>query len=112
MLLYCPAAHLVHDVAPLLTTPVPSPISAIDPAAHVEHATVDDAEYRPEPHAVHDVAPDDANVSVTSPGVLHAEHATVDMLLYCPAAHAVQLTAPADPNVSVYDPAEHTMQLV
>jgi hypothetical protein len=47
----------VHVVAPLLTTPVPTPTSVIEPAAHVAHATVDDAEYVPAPHAVHVVAP-------------------------------------------------------
>jgi hypothetical protein len=47
----------VHVVAPPLTTPFPTPSSVIEPGAHVAHATVDDAVYVPEPHAVHVVAP-------------------------------------------------------
>mgnify|MGYP002805890076 CR=1 FL=1 len=33
-----PEGHAVHVVAPLLTAPVPAPISATDPAAHAVHA--------------------------------------------------------------------------
>ena len=76
-----PATHAVHVVAPLLTTPVPTPISAIDPAAQTAQATVDDAEYVPELHAKQLTAPAPANVLVTEPAG-HATHATVDTLLY------------------------------
>eukprot|EP01047_Picozoa_sp_COSAG01_P093220 COSAG01_NODE_24404_length_780_cov_1.070485_2_plen_57_part_01 len=47
----------MHVVAPLLTTPVPAPVSAIEPAAHAAHVDVDDKVYVPAPHAVHVVAP-------------------------------------------------------
>ena len=33
-----PAGQAVHVVAPLLTTPVPTPISAMKPAGHTTHA--------------------------------------------------------------------------
>jgi hypothetical protein len=72
----------VHVVAPLLTAPVPAPISATDPAAHIAHATVDDALYMPGPQAVHVVAallttPVPAPISVIEPAE-HVAHATVD----------------------------------
>jgi hypothetical protein len=39
---YIPAGHMVHEVAATLTIPVPVPISASEPGAHVAHATVAD----------------------------------------------------------------------
>eukprot|EP01047_Picozoa_sp_COSAG01_P112937 COSAG01_NODE_41662_length_448_cov_4.000000_1_plen_117_part_01 len=36
---YIPAAQREHVVAPLLTTPVPAPISAIDPDEQVSHVS-------------------------------------------------------------------------
>ena len=76
-----PEAHAVHVVAPLLTTPVPAPISVIDPALQAAHAAVDEAEYVPEPHAVHVLAPTAARLSVIVPG-MHAAHPDVDCALY------------------------------
>ena len=58
-----PAAHSVHEVAPVLV-----PAFVIDPAAQVVHdATFDAVEYLPAAHAVHAVAPVDAPVSVIEP---------------------------------------------
>jgi hypothetical protein len=39
--LYCPGEHIVHVVAPVLTTPVPATNSAMDPAGHTAHFTFD-----------------------------------------------------------------------
>eukprot|EP01047_Picozoa_sp_COSAG01_P134512 COSAG01_NODE_64656_length_275_cov_15.068182_1_plen_72_part_10 len=51
-----PAGQALHVEAPLLTTPVPTPISVTEPAAHVAHATIGAAEYVPAQHVVHVVA--------------------------------------------------------
>eukprot|EP01047_Picozoa_sp_COSAG01_P025334 COSAG01_NODE_1596_length_9782_cov_16.488692_4_plen_94_part_00 len=78
MLENLPGMHTVHVLAPLLTTPVPAPTSATDPAPHAAQAICDEALYRPAPHAVHDDAPARLRRSVTEP-----------------AAHAMQLVRPA-----------------
>ena len=69
---YVPLPQAVHEVAPDDTTPLPAPISTIDPAAQVKQIDVDDAEYVPLPQAVHEEAPDDttpvlAPISVMDP---------------------------------------------
>ncbi len=80
-----PLAHAVHVVAPVLTAPVPAPISATDPAAHALQSALDALEYVPEPHAVHAeapllTAPVPAPISATDPA-LHAVHAVVPAVL-------------------------------
>jgi hypothetical protein len=104
-----PAGQALHVEAPLLTTPVPTPISVTEPAAHVAHATIGAAEYVPEPHAMQLLPPGLVPVSVIDPAA-HCEHCwTVETtVLYRPAAHAVQLTAPAAASVSVAEPAGQT----
>eukprot|EP01047_Picozoa_sp_COSAG01_P025335 COSAG01_NODE_1596_length_9782_cov_16.488692_5_plen_74_part_00 len=69
--------HAVHVIAPLLTTPVPAPTSATDPAPHAAQAICDEALYCPAPHAVHDDAPARLSRSVAEP-----------------AMHAMQLVSP------------------
>ena len=69
----------MHVDAPLLTAPVPAPISATDPAAHALQSALDAPEYVPEPHAVHAdapllTAPVPAPISATDPAA-HAVHA-------------------------------------
>ena len=54
----------------------------MDPAAQVEQATIDDAEYVPLPQGVHEVAPDDftpvpAPISAIDPAA-QVEQATIE----------------------------------
>jgi hypothetical protein len=70
----------VHVVAALLTAPVPTPISATEPASQALQSALDVPEYVPEPHAVHVAAPlltapVPAPISATDPAS-HAAHST------------------------------------
>jgi hypothetical protein len=103
-----PAGQALHVEAPLLTTPVPTPISVTEPAAHVAHATIGAAEYVPEPHAMQLLPPGLVPVSGIDPAA-HCEHCWIDELLYWPAAHAVQFVAPL---LTVPVPVPHAMQLL
>ena len=78
----------------MTTQHAPAPL----PAAHAAHATVDEAVYVPELHAVHVVAPllatpVPAPTSVIEPAA-HVAHATVDEAVYVPEPHAVHVVAP------------------
>ena len=94
-----PEGHAVHVVAPLLTAPVPVPISATKPAPHALQSAVDALEYIPEPHAVHadaplPTAPVPAPISATDPAA-HARQLVVDALEYVPAPHGVHVVPPS-----------------
>jgi hypothetical protein len=112
-ILFCPAAHAVHAVAPLLTTPVPAPTSAIDPAEHVWHVLLPDvALYRPAEHVWHVALPD-----VAYRPAVQSVHAVVEAILLRPAAHAVHvvaplLTTPVPAPTSAIDPAEHVWHVL
>jgi hypothetical protein len=111
-----PAGQALHVEAPLPTTPVPTPISVTEPAAHVAHATIGAAEYVPEPHAMQLLPPGLVPVSTIDPAA-HCEHCWIDELLYWPTAHAVQfvaplLTAPVPAPTSAMDPAGHRTHTV
>jgi ubiquitin len=107
---YWPALHIVQVVAPLITLPVPTPTSVIDPTAQVAHAAVEAALNRPARQGVQDDAPDEASVFVTEPGA-QAEHAAVEAALNRPARQGVQDDAPDEASVFVTEPgAAHVMQ--
>jgi hypothetical protein len=112
-ILFCPAAHAVHAVAPLLTTPVPAPTSAIDPDEHVWHVLLPDvALYRPAEHVWHVALPD-----VAYRPAVQSVHAVVEAILLRPAAHAVHvvaplLTTPVPAPTSAIDPAEHVWHVL
>jgi hypothetical protein len=50
--LYFPALHAVHELAPVLLS-----LSVTDPAAHAMQLIVDAVLYLPALHAVHELAP-------------------------------------------------------
>ena len=107
---YCPASHDVHLVPEDNTTELLEPAVTTDPAVqlshatacaplylpagHAVHATVDDAEYCPCRHDVHNVAPASASVSVSDPGS-QASQLDACPPLYCPTSHAAQDVVPA-----------------
>ena len=84
-------------VAPLETTPVPTPISTTDPAAHEEQSTVEAAENVPAPQAVHTDAP---LLTAPDPTVTSATE---------PAAHVVQDEAAAEEYVPALQGAQATV---
>ena len=106
VLMYSPAAHAVHVVAP-----VPVPVFVMWPARQSEHdATFDCAECLPAAHAVHVVAPVPVPVLVIEPASQSVHDATFDAVEYVPASHAVHVVAPALVPVLVIEPGGQAWQ--
>ena len=86
-LLYCPAAHAVHDTAPDSLR-----VDVVQPASQTVHLVLPGSGWY-------------------LPGG-HAAQATLESLLVCPATQAVQIRAPLVFNVSITDPFGHEKHLV
>ena len=127
---YLPAAHSVHDVAPVL-----APVSVIAPAEHGTQfslvAPVSALLYVPalqrpsqllvlDPPApkwpagqkIQSAASSDPGVATYLPAAQSLHDATFDAVENLPASHSVHVVAPSLEPVSVIEPASHGMQAV
>jgi hypothetical protein len=111
----------VHVVAPLVTAPVPFPISATEPAGHFAQLIDGLAEYFPDRHGAHVeapvlTAPQFTAASATEPLRWQAVQTPVGDAEYLPDPHGVHVvaplvTAPVPLPISAIEPAGHIAQL-
>jgi hypothetical protein len=83
---YFPAAHSVHELAPL-----PLPVFVIEPVSQVVHGASElgSAEYMPAAHATHEIAPVADPVSVMDPAKHGRQYELSPLDWYFAASHAM-----------------------